>query len=260
MKLPSCLLPLLAALLLAAAPAQAQRRNKKQPPPPAAAEAPAPAPAAETMPPVANAFAVQRQVFEQALAYNDGEVAVGALYEMMALQPANEALKDTLAYLYYNLNKYASVLFVTREITARQPSNLGALELRALAEKNLGLQAEALASYEKLYLNTQDIYHLYEQVSLQYQLSRFNEMDVTLDMLLSHPDVDQQTITLQASQRNSQEVPMRAAALNLRGVLQAERNQKAQARASYQQALKLLPDFVLAKSNLAALDQPPAKK
>ncbi|MGB3617296.1 MAG: tetratricopeptide repeat protein [Catalinimonas sp.] len=244
--------------LLLLQPAEAQRRKKRDQAPPPAAETPTVAPAALPTPPPSadDAYARQRRVFEQALRYNDGDVALSAFYQMMALRPDDVVLKDTLAYLYYDLNKFANALFVTRELTAKRPGNTGILELKGLTERKLGLLPEALATYQRLYASTQNLLHLYEQATIQYQLKRLNEFELSLNMLMEHPDLAEQTLTLQGAGQTSQEVPMRAAVLNLRGVLHTERGKMEEARTAYQEALKIAPAFELAKDNLAALEQP----
>ncbi|SDJ80227.1 Tetratricopeptide repeat-containing protein [Catalinimonas alkaloidigena] len=241
--------------------ASAQRRKKKDEPAAETTTTPA-TPAATSTPtaPSLDPYAVQEQVFEQSLKYNDGDVAVQALYNMMALHPQEETLKDTLAYLYFNLNRYSSCLFVARDIVDVRPNNLEMVEIKAISEKNLGLLAEAVSSYEKLYMNTENVYHLYELATLQFQLKRYNEARNSLAMLEKHKDAATQQVTLSAGQRQqSQQVPILAAVYNLQGVLNQETGNDAEAKAKYQKALELFPDFALAKGNLAAMNQPAQK-
>ena len=50
-----------------------------------------------------NTFEVQRSIFEKAKSYNDPNVAISALYNMIALQPENILLKDSLMREYLDL-------------------------------------------------------------------------------------------------------------------------------------------------------------
>ena len=46
---------------------------------------------------------------------------------------------------------------------------------------------------------------------------------------------------------------MKAAALNVKGIVASDLNQDANAKQFFNEAIKIFPDFVLAKGNLAAL-------
>jgi tetratricopeptide (TPR) repeat protein len=256
---------LLVFVLFAALSNESFAQRKKNRAAEAAATTPAPVQAEVTTPAVsAQDTEMQRlqKVFNLALKYSDGAVAKQAMFEMMALNPENTALKDSLALLYYNLGSYAECVLVTRDILAEKPNDLTMLELRAVSQKQLGMLREAMADFEKIYLNTNDVLYMYEVASLQYEMKLYNECKVSLDILLNSSDIDKETIALAASQFTQQNVPMRAAVLNLKGVVAAEQNDSNSARTIYKEALKLYPDFVLAKANLESLDKPaaPVKK
>ena len=52
---------------------------------------------------------------------------------------------------------------------------------------------------------------------------------------------------------------MKAAALNVKGIVAMDLNQDANAKEFFNQALQLFPDFALAKGNLATLSQKDTK-
>ena len=54
-------------------------------------------------------------------------------------------------------------------------------------------------------------------------------------------------------QQGSQEVPMRAAAYNVKGICAMELNQEEAAKQNFNKAVELFPDFALAKGNLDAM-------
>ncbi len=238
----------------------AQRKKKKEEPttaetPAAVQESPKPA-----ISPVKEQFAIKEKVFNLALQYNDGVVAKQALYEMMVLDPSRKELRDTLAMLYYNLNSWGECIFVSREILADNPNKLDILEMKAVALKNVGLLRDAQDDFQKIYLKTDNVLYLYEVASLQYQMKRYDECLVSLDILLKSKEIDGQQVSLPVSQISEQQVPMRAAVLNLRGIAAYEINNDKLARESYKEALKIFPDFIMAKGNLAQLDKPAQNK
>jgi tetratricopeptide (TPR) repeat protein len=205
-------------------------------------------------------YAFKEKVFNLALQYNDGVVAKQALYEMMVLEPGRTELRDTLAMLYYNLNSWGECIFVAREILSDNPNKLDILEMKAVALKNLGLLRDAQDDFQKIYLKTDNILYLYEVATLQYQMKRYDECLVSLDILLKSKEIDGQQVNMPISQIQEQQVPMRAAVLNLRGIAAYENNNDKLARESYREALKIFPDFVMAKGNLAQMDKPAQSK
>jgi tetratricopeptide (TPR) repeat protein len=201
-------------------------------------------------------YKLQEKIFRAALKYNDGETAKNSLFSMMVMNPEMPSLKDSLAILYFNMNKNAECIFVCRDILASNPENDNILEIKAISEQNLGLYRDALADYEKIYGKTKNLSYMYEIATLQYQLKRYGECNATISALLSNPEAEKQTISISAGQQGqSQKVPMKAAGHNLRGVIAAELKEYSAAVANYQEALKIYPDFVLAKNNLSVLSQ-----
>jgi hypothetical protein len=74
-----------------------------------------------------------KQVYDLAIKYNDANMAVAALYHSLAEDTSNVQLKDSLATLYFNMNRYPQVLALTTELMAEDRSNLKYLEMRAIA-------------------------------------------------------------------------------------------------------------------------------
>ncbi|WP_143083928.1 tetratricopeptide repeat protein [Flexibacter flexilis] len=206
-------------------------------------------------------YQLQEKIFRAALKYSDGDAAKNALFSMMVQNPEMVSLKDSLAILYFNLNRNAECVLVCRDILSANENNDNILEIKAIAEQNLGLYRESLADYEKVYGKTKNISYLYEIATLQYQLKRFGECNTTVSAILNNEEATKQTISISAGQGQSQKVPMKAAAYNLRGVIAGDLKEYSAAISNYEEALKVYPDFVLAKNNLEVLkkSQPKTK-
>jgi tetratricopeptide (TPR) repeat protein len=181
--------------------------------------------------------------------YNDFLVARNALYNMLTLKPERAGLKDTLTYLYYNTNSYVQVILLGEEIIKEAPSKAEILELVAVSQQNLGMMKEALESFEKLYAISKDVYHQYNIASLQYMLKRYGECNATLQSILESADTEG-VVAISDGKNESQQVPVKAAAYNMLGVISLEINQPEAAKQHFQQAIKLFPEFILAKNNL----------
>ena len=235
-------------------PASAQKKKR--------GSAPLPAPVADTVrtpaaasPKAEDPLETQRRVFTLAVRYSDGVVAKQALYEMIARYPENTNLLDSLALIYFDLGEYAACVLVSRDIVKFKPNDLNILLVKGMSEKNIGLLNEALLTYEKLYMQTENVFHLYEVAFMQYQLKKPKPCEVSVELLLAHEDIDKETIPLAGPNNTQEEVPLRAAVLNLQGILASDQGDKDQARKSFRKALELAPNFSLAKSNLADLDK-----
>jgi len=201
-----------------------------------------------------DAFEIQSRVYRTALKNYDLQAATIALYNMQALKPERTDLQDSLALLYFAGERYAQAYLIGEEIVKADPKRTDVLELVAVSKQNLGMVKEALADYEKLYAAEKSVFYLYQQATLQYQLKRYGECVVSLDQILSSAEADKQKVNIRL-QQGSQEVPMKAAAYNVKGICAVELNQEEAARQNFNKALELFPDFALAKGNLEALNK-----
>ncbi len=194
-------------------------------------------------------FDLQKKIYDQAIKYNDLGVAREALYTMIALKPERNTLKDTLTYLYYNSGNNVQVVLLGREILEKNPDHAEVLELVAVSQQNLGLLKEALESFEKLFALSKNVYHRYNIASLQYMLKRYGECSENLNAIIGSTD-EQGSVTISNNTGDSQQVPIKAAAFNMRGVIALEISQPDVAKQNFEKALELFPDFVLARNNL----------
>lgn len=72
-------------------------------------------------------------------------------------------------------------------------------------------------------------------------------------MLIKNKKSAEEMLSFPKKDNSSQEVSMQVAALNLKGLIYKEQGNTAEARAAFDEALTVSPDFELAKENLAAL-------
>lgn len=200
------------------------------------------------------AYKQQLSVYQNALKYNDVSVAKNALYNMLALDPSNTSLLDSLAYFYYDYQQYASSLLVSRDILSINANHLPALEIQAVSFEKLGLYDKALNAYESLYLKRDNPYTLYKIGMLQYDLKRHNESKTSLDILLQSAEVDSLKVVYnEQGNQQQKEIPMKAALHNFQGMNHLELGNKEAAKQSFEAALKLAPDYKMAKDNLGKI-------
>lgn len=191
----------------------------------------------------------------QAGAYGDVLTQIFALHWRIATEGSSFGLRDTLAQMYFQAGLYRQAIAVTEELLQEQPRNADLAELRAVSYFYLQDAKNALDAYEKLYSITQSPLHLYQVITLQFNLQRYGECQANIDKLLSTPEAAQQAVRISTPDGQTQEVPLRAAALNVRGVLLRLQKENAKAKAAFEEALKIFPDFALAKGNLEDLSR-----
>ncbi|MEQ9300048.1 MAG: hypothetical protein RIF33_15860 [Cyclobacteriaceae bacterium] len=198
----------------------------------------------------AEAMKRQRFIFENARVYNDPVVARTALYNMMAMNPSNNDLLDSLAVFYFEYGQYASAAIVAKEAQKRNPDNILAYEVAAISFESLKIKDRALTEYESLFLKNNNTFTLYKIAFLQYDLERYNESNTSADILLRRSELDDQTVAFQRSDESQQEIPLRAALYNLKGIIAVQQSKPDEAKEMFNKALEISPDFELVQANL----------
>lgn len=194
-------------------------------------------------------FKRNKTVFEMASVFNDPSVARVALYNMIAIDSNNPALLDSLAIIYFEFQNYASTAMVSQEGLRRNPGNTLLLELSAISYENLGLAQRALDQYETLYMKQNNPFTLYKIAFLQLQLKRYVEAATSADILIAKPELKAQLIMFPKSDESTQQVSMHAALYNLKGLLAKEQGDTVAAKAMFNKALEVAPDFEIALQN-----------
>ena len=198
-------------------------------------------------------FEIQKSIYEKAKAYNDPNVAISALYNMVAIQPENLLLKDSLMREYLALSQWAPTYMISREILSKDPSNLIALEVSCVSLQNLGLKQQALNEYESLYLKTDRVDVLYTISFLQFELSNFNESLTNLNILISSDKTSDMSVSVTKDENSRQEIPIRAQLHYLKSLIYTEQKNNDLAKASLNEAIKISPDFQNAINKLNTL-------
>ena len=169
-------------------------------------------------------FDLQNSIYKKAKSYNDPSVAINSLYKMIAIQPENVLLKDSLMREYLTISQWAPSYMISREILAMQPNNLFALEVSCISLQNLGLKQQALNEYESLYLKSDRIDVLYTISFLQFELKNFTESLTNLDILINNSETEEMSVSVSKSDNSVQEVLIRAQLNYLKGLIYLEQN------------------------------------
>jgi len=192
---------------------------------------------------------VDQMVYQAGLRYSDLSIAKIKLYDLMARNPEDLRYMEALGSLYFEAGEYASSALVAMDILKINDKNVGALEIASYALEQLGAFDRALPYYESLHLLTGDNFSLYKSAYLQYSMKRYAEAMNSLTMLIKLAKQDEK-IGFAVSETETQQVDMKAAALNLKGLVFLDQNSKVEAKAAFNEALAIEPTFSQAKENL----------
>ena len=196
-------------------------------------------------------------VYDLAVELGDYDVAKATLIEIIANNPEKKNYLDSLARIYYAMGAYPQALVVAEKYMKTEAATEDMLEIKAASQRSMNMLKESLLSYETLYSKSKNLYHAYQVAVLQYNLKRLGECIGTIGAIEKDPGAAEAQITINYGQGQGQQVPMLAALENLKGVINLDLNQKEQAKVNFEAALKLYPEFELAKNNLTAVNPPP---
>ncbi|HET8859348.1 hypothetical protein [Marivirga sp.] len=191
-----------------------------------------------------------KQKYFSSIRYNDFGVATNAIYDLMTLEPNNASYLDSLAFLYYESNRFASAALVSNDILRFSPNNKLVLQVGAKSLEKIGAIDQSLKMYEKLYTLTDDPYTLYEIIQKQYFMKMYADAKINSELLLGKPVVDRATVYAQNENGNEIEIPFRAAILNMQGLIERAQGNEDSAKKYFNNALKIAPEYALAKENL----------
>jgi len=188
-------------------------------------------------------------VYRNAERIGDPEVAKNALYQIIAKTGNCPACYDTLAHIYYVTGAYAQSS-AAAELAGSDKGNKPLLELKAYSSRNSGDLKSALGFFERLEKEYPGPEYAYQQAAIQFNMERYGECIMTCSGIINDSSSTGKKIVITYESGKAQEVSYEAAAYNLRGVAFLTTKNKTKATSDFENALKLEPEFVLAKNNL----------
>lgn len=201
-----------------------------------------------------NTVELEKQKLKQALAYGDKVVAASSMYTIVALEGPQSSYKDSLAYLYFNDRNYVSCFLVINDILKRKADNLELLEMQAISLESMGAIEKASETYKTLVSKTNNNYHAFKLAGLQLTLNKLEEAYASIKKADQLPDDGTLKVTYQVNKNYNQNIDLKAAIAYLEGIIAVNLKKDAEAKLSFERALKLFPDFVLAKGKLSSLE------
>ena len=190
-----------------------------------------------------------QSAYQLAMRYNDIQAAKDKLFSLIIRNPEDLRYPELLGSLYFENEMATSAALVALDILQVNEKSIGSLEIAAFSLEQLGALDRALPHFERLFLLTGDNFSLYKSAFIQYNLKKYQEALNSVNMLSKNTKPDDK-IGFPISQTETQEIGMKAAALNLKGMIYLDQGSKAEAKLAFEEAIQLEPNFNLAKENL----------
>jgi len=144
---------------------------------------------------------------------------------------------------------------MANEVLKSDPKNQGVLELKASSLESLGAIDKSVEVYEELFALSKNNYHGYSLAKLQLTLKKYEDAYKTINLVEALNDTGKYKVTFSINQNHTQQVELLAAIPYLKGIIELDMEKETEAKASFQKALKIQPDFVLAQEKFDAINK-----
>ncbi len=190
--------------------------------------------------------------YKQMRSQGDVRGVINALTHLNVLQPSVER-RDTLAYIYSNNNQHVQALNTVGIDLNPEDSDL-ALQVKAISLKSLNQPKRALEQFQLMFERGANPYVAYEIADLKIQIGDSPGALSDIEYGIENSKDDMKYAFYERQQ--PYEVPLKAAFIHLKGLAQynIDKNAIDQAIASFDEALKLAPNFNLASLSKQALE------
>ncbi len=198
-------------------------------------------------------LSIEKNIYKKALQNYDLEQAKNSVYHILELEGQESTYLDSLAYIYFNQKNYAATLKTSNEILKKQ-EKAPILEMKAISLENLNMPKEAIDVYEKIFTKNKNVGTAFKLASLQQQLKRSAEAYGTLKSAEKLEFPPKAVIYAPTEKKGKQQaVNFQAAYYNLTGIVAYDLHNYDIAIEYFDKALKLQPDYFIAKQNKQAI-------
>ena len=143
---------------------------------------------------------------------------------------------------------------MANEVLQRDPKNKAILELKASSLELLGALDKSAEVYAELFGLTNNNFHGYNLCKIQLSMKDLEAAYATIKKVEGLNDTGKIMVNFSINQSHTQQIELLAAIPYLKGLIEEELDKTEEAKISYQKAVKIQPEFVLAKEKLDKLN------
>lgn len=192
------------------------------------------------------------KVFNLTIASGDANTAIQALNYYISEQGSSNEYVDTLAMLYMQQGAFNQCYYWANKRLLQNPNNNTLLELKGVCLDKLQQPKEAIEIFEKLFSTTQNPYHAYKLMELQYVIKRLSECLATAIAAEKLKYKPEYIMAYTAGQQTGRTY-LQAGVYNIHALALYDLDKKVEAKTYFEKALALDSTFLLAKQNIEAL-------
>ncbi len=191
-------------------------------------------------------------VYNSTMLSGDVNSAILALNYYINEKGEGTPYTDTLAVLYLQQGYYAQCYYWTEKLLKNSPDDNHLLEMKGICLDKFQQPKDAIEIFEKLFAKTQNPYHGYKLLELQYGLKRLAECIATAESAEKLTYKPEYTMTYNIGEQSGRTY-LQSGVYNIHALALYALDKKQEAKKYFEKALALDSNFALAKQNLQAM-------
>lgn len=200
--------------------------------------------------------------YKIAIQNQDLQSATIFIYDILA-HGGEDDWNDTLAFVYYQRNMSMQAINIANDRIQSVGDNEFLLMIRADSYYKTKNYQSSIEDYEDLLmydlLTENRLFYTYELGRLNYLLQNYSTSIIFLKEVISNSESAQYNLKMH-SDIGPVQVSYKAAAHNMMGMVFYENQEIENAKLSFEEAIKLSPDFLLPQNNINVLNMETLKK
>ncbi len=195
-----------------------------------------------------NSIESYKKLFDKSMNSKDFPTAIVAA-QLILINDSNEVLyADTLPELYAATNNIYACNDAAANALKRNPKSERYLLIKALCAEQLGNMEEQMSIYNQLYAINKKPEYLYRITAAHFGSANFQAVENNLKELDEMAKNSKDSIDFMISESEKQKVPLKAALLNMRAIMAAQKDRDMlSAKKYFEAAIREFPDFIVAK-------------
>jgi tetratricopeptide (TPR) repeat protein len=201
----------------------------------------------------AHAYNGYQRYYEAARGLNDTSGQISGLLGMLSVRQDDTFALKTLSFLYLAKGNTESALISASNYLKLKPEDIEVIKVQGAAMQMAHDFQRAIIVYTELFYRTKEPQFKYLQAYMEYELFRQAEALRTIDDCMRITASETTLMQIKYNDGTSDWIPVKAACLNLRGLVYMDMKEIEKAKMIWEEAIRMYPDFQLAKDNLSNL-------
>ncbi len=193
------------------------------------------------------------KTYEKAKELNSAIDEANALLHLVVIDKENsQKWEDSLFYAYSRMGNNTAVMALGEKLLQKRPEDTLLLGVLTEVYQMYGDYEKAFQTQLKLYNITKLPQDEYRLAILEFNMGKTDAALKRVNALLERKDLDNVQVVVTMQNGSTQQVPIKAALHNARGIVYLMQQKPTEAQKEFLKALEIAPDFVLPKNNLQA--------